>query len=203
MAQIIPSVADHNLPQFIQLHPREYTNRTAISNVIHYITRTRPNEDRKNELLSYGTATGWPNVKSPEEIIDEFEYIAKSYHTKGSRLVHYSIQISESVMDKIGSISQLNACLVECCKYIFRSCGFQSCYAVHYSEEKKLHAHLVINSTSYYNGNHIKQFPLCLRKQIEEPLLQIFGFFMEFKPKIIVYPVLSFSSLYRSFGSYI
>ena len=32
-----------------------YFNEDAVSNVIRYITRTRKNEDRKNELIGWGS----------------------------------------------------------------------------------------------------------------------------------------------------
>ena len=200
--EVISTVNDHSVPQFIQIKPLEYRNKNAISNLIHYITRTRPNETRANELLSYGTDSGFPCIKTPEEIIDEFEYIAKSYHTKGSLLVHYIIWPPEDILERMGSLYQLNMCMVECCRYIFGTCGYQCCYAIHCSKEQCLHIHLVISTTrycningSYYNGKHLKQYYKSRYTEIEVPLLQIFKSYMSAEPMFTVYPHIPIPSL--------
>ena len=164
-----------DFPLFIRIHGGEYKNKDAFENVIRYITRTRNNENRQNELIFYGTACGYPSLKSPEKIIKEFEYIARSYGTRGSFLVHYTIGIYDSLFNKMGnSFDVLAACMVECCRYI-HNIGYQSCYAVHISQEKKLHVHLVISTTNFRTGRKLNQYPFSISNEIERPLLDIFN----------------------------
>ena len=53
-----------------------YFNEDAVSNVIRYITRTRKNEDRKNELIGWGSYNTL-NMGTPEFVIKQFLDVQK------------------------------------------------------------------------------------------------------------------------------
>ena len=67
-----------------------YKNKDAVSNVIKYVTRTRENETRHNELISYGGA-GVSNYTEPMQMIYMFDTIQKLHginYRKGRRIFH-------------------------------------------------------------------------------------------------------------------
>lgn len=161
-------------PLFIQINKLEYKNVDAANNLIRYITRTRPNEDKRNELLAYGSVFGDNFNKPIEHVIREFEHIQQQYGTKGSLMCHYCIHISPTTYAAINNdFSRLTEYARECCEYFF-DLGYQSCYAIHYSETERLHIHLAINTTSFRNGYKLRQYPTELKKNIEFPLTKLF-----------------------------
>lgn len=183
--ELIQSGETFSVPLFTRLNKYQYRNKDSIESVIRYITRTRPDEDRANELIAYGSAAGCPYFKSPDEIIAEFKYISQgSYKTQGSLLVHYSIAISDFLFSRMNSSYQnLAASMVECCRYI-HDLGYQSCFAIHVSQMHKLHVHLVISTTNFRTGKKLNQYPKSLKISLENPLTKIimryaraYGFF--------------------------
>ena len=158
----------------IQLKKLEFKNKDAANNLIRYITRTRLNEDRDNELITYGFPFGNYFNKPIEHVIREFEYIQESYKTEGSLMCHYTIHISPTSRIVINNdLMRLNEYAKECCNYIF-NLGYQCVYAIHYSEKDKLHIHLAINTTNYNNGRKLRQYPKSIKPLIEMPLAQLF-----------------------------
>ena len=76
-----------------------YTNKKAVSNVIHDITRTRENERHKEELLQYG-AVGCGCMIPADDMIQEFLYVQNAYgieNRKGKRM--YSAVLSVIAME--------------------------------------------------------------------------------------------------------
>ncbi|MBQ3545379.1 MAG: relaxase/mobilization nuclease domain-containing protein [Lachnospiraceae bacterium] len=162
------------VPLTIQINKLEYKNKDAANNLIRYITRTRPNEDRRNELITYGTVWGNNFNKPIEHVIREFEYIQQQYGTTGSLMCHYCIHISPSAYEAINNdLSKLIDYSKECCEYLF-NLGFQCCYAIHYSETERLHIHLAINTTNFNTGYKLRQFPAEIKKTIEIPLTKLY-----------------------------
>lgn len=182
MSQIISTSGySHREPGIFHIKSHEFKNKDGISNLICYITRTRINEDRQDELICYGLPSGCPCIRRPEEIIAEFEYISKSYYTKGSKAVHYVIQISDYVFASMGnSMDQLKLCMVECAQYIFEVAGHQCCFAIHHSADLKLHVHFAINATNYRTGKKLNQYPVALKKTIEYPVKNIIMKYMHY-----------------------
>lgn len=167
------------LPLIIHLQSNMYRGKKDVGNLIRYITRTRPDENRRNELVAYGAGSGCPCIRTPEEMIDEFVYVISQYGTKGSLIVHYTIQISDYQFDQMDrSMDRLKDCMVECCQYIFNDLGHQCCFAIHYSKEHKLHAHIVINSTNYRTGHKLHQYYKSLIQEVEIPLRWIMSRYM-------------------------
>ena len=162
----------------IQLNRFEYKNDDSAEYVIRYITRTRKNEDRAHELLSYGSYHGFMYQKPVEEIISEFEFIQNQYRTEGSLMCHYVILVNPELFAKMNNdIYRLNAYASACCKYIF-DMGYQTCYAIHNSADKKLHIHLAINTTNYMSGSKLRQYYKEVNKNIEKPLSNLAASFI-------------------------
>ena len=157
----------------IRLNPFKYKNIDCANNVIRYITRTRENETRQKELVSYGSHIGNVYHKPIEQFIREFEFVQDYLRGTGSLLCHYSIQISDLVFARMNNdMNLLNCYARDCCKYIF-DFGYQAAYAIHYSEKDRLHIHLAINTISYTKKGKLRQHPQEIKRTIEMPLNDI------------------------------
>lgn len=161
------------MPLMIQLNKFDYTNKDSIHHVIRYITRTRCNEDRVNELICYGSHHGYLYQKPVTELISEFEYVSNQYNAVGSLISHYIIQISSTLYAKMNNDPiLLSEYATACCRYIF-DLGHQTCFAIHYSKERKLHIHLVINTINYKTGKKLRQYHKEIKRTIEYPLINL------------------------------
>lgn len=160
-------------PLMIQLNKLQYQNTDSTENLIRYITRTRPNEDRAHELLSYGSYHGYKYQKPVEEIISEFKSIQNQYLSQGTLMCHYIIRISLELfacMDNCMNTLSLYAC--DCCKY-FYNMGHQACFAVHCSRTEGIHVHLAINTVNFKTGSKLRQYHKEVRRTIEYPLVAL------------------------------
>ena len=133
----------------------KYSNKNVVSNTIRYITRTRPDEDRRNELIVCGS----PNVTcipDEEEIfraIKEFMDIQHFYHdvVNGRRVFHETFNLLHEESEYFYTRGQINALALECSRIYDRQ-GFQVVYAAHYSAKYRLHIHFIVNAVSYCDG---------------------------------------------------
>jgi len=154
----------------INVNKFEYKNKDSANKLIRYITRTRPDEDRANELLSYGFTYGNGYMKPIDHVIKEFEYIHNYYSAEGCLMCHYVMQISDRIFTRMNNdLKLLDAYAQECCRYIMEM-GHQVCYAIHYSKEDRLHIHFAINAINFMTGHKLRQYPAELKKTIEYPL---------------------------------
>ncbi len=131
-----------------------YTNNDAVEKGIRYVTRTRNNESRRNELIGAGGAG--ISVGAPvEEIIKEFQEVQQFYGIDsrgGRRIGHWVFLFNDKEINAIANdMKSVNMIARAICSYLF-TCGFQSVYAIHYDPQKKVHIHIVINAVSYFNG---------------------------------------------------
>ncbi len=131
-----------------------YTNTDAVANVIRYVTRTRYNEDRKDELLLYG-ARGVTTSFTPEEMIMQFCYVQELYNITqrgGRRVRHEYFRFSEEEQAVLnGRRNLLMKIAMECCAVFYNS-GFQVVYALHYDKKKRLHIHFCVNAINFISG---------------------------------------------------
>lgn len=131
-----------------------YKNINAVGNVIHYITRTRINETRRNELFGFG-AMGVTTYMSPEEMIRQFCYVQNLYcinQRGGRRVYHEFYLLDEKEINCFGNnLEYLHRFAMDCCRVYF-SLGFQVVYSIHYDYEKKMHIHFCVNTINYRNG---------------------------------------------------
>ncbi len=131
-----------------------YKNKDAVSNVIKYVTRTRENETRHNELISYGGA-GVSNYAEPMEMIHMFDTIQKLHginYRKGRRIFHEVFSITDNEFKRLGCfMDTVNQMAVEMCMEYYNE-GFQVVYGIHWEETKKLHIHFAANAVSFITG---------------------------------------------------
>ncbi len=164
---------DSMKPLMINIKKFEYQNKDAAEGLIRYITRTRENEDRAHELLSYGFTSGYVYQKPIANIIKEFEYVHNVYKSDGCLMCHYVIHISDELFACMGkNLNLVNAYATECCNYLFHM-GHQCCFAVHFTPKDRLHFHLAINRVNFTNGSKLRQYPSESKKAIEIPLCSL------------------------------
>ena len=134
----------------------EYINSDAIENTLRYITRTRVNEDRKYELIMFGS----PNVLIDGEngiakAIEEFTTVQRYYHgfyIKGPKVYHEVLRLSAEESELFMHNTALLDSYALACSRIYAELGFQVVYAVHFSKDKGLHIHFICNAVSYVDG---------------------------------------------------
>lgn len=139
---------------FIHYKRNNYSNPDAVENLIHYITRTRVNEDRAQDLLAYGAA-GAGYYLHPDDMIQQFLYVQNIYGINrrgGKRMYHevfnlYDCEAIELNCDPI----QLGQVGMECCQIYFQM-GFQAVFAVHWEAGKRYHFHFAVNSINFIDG---------------------------------------------------
>lgn len=159
--------------RLIQHHRGEYKSSESTANLIRYITRTRPNETRANELLLWGSYYGYSYHKNPEDIISEMKCIQKFYKTKNSLMCHYTLSVSPLLFKKMNNdLFVLGDYAVKCCKYLF-NLGHQCCFAIHSSARDKLHIHFAINIVNFHTGKKLRQYPTEIFNNIEVPIYQL------------------------------
>lgn len=136
----------------LRVSPGTYTNYRAIENGIRYVTRTRKNENRRQELFAYGAIGASIN---PETAILEFTVVQKRLRESGCRgklLFHEMFQLLREEVDllKTDAVRLYNFAR-ECAYYYYRE-GFQVVFAIHCDTQKGFHIHFVVNSVSFRNG---------------------------------------------------
>lgn len=131
-----------------------FCNHDAVDNLIHYITRTRENEDRAGELITYG-AMGAFYYCSADDIIQQFKYVQNAYginNRNGRRMYHEVLNLLDHEAGWLDYDAQLLWRVgIECCQIYFQM-GFQSVFAVHYEEKKHYHFHFAVNSINFVTG---------------------------------------------------
>ena len=131
-----------------------YGNKDAVSNVIHYITRTRKDETRQDSLISYG-GCGVACYGNPDFMVQQMNYVQNVYdieHRLGRRLYHEIFLISdEDFMRLKFNCGAVHEFAMRCSAFYF-SKGFQVVFAIHWQPDKRLHIHFCVNSVSYIDG---------------------------------------------------
>lgn len=136
----------------LMVSPGEYINPQAITNNIKYITRTRVNEKRRGELLSYG-ARGVSNI--PQLAIEEFKRVQQNFRDSkyvGKRIFHETLHLNENDLTLLKYDPKHIYAYAYRCAYYYYCLGFQVMFAVHWNQEKKFHIHFVGNAVSFVNG---------------------------------------------------
>ena len=105
----------------------KYSNRDAVDNVIQYITRTRDNEMRLNELRGLGGAGVGIDV-GPQMMIDRFKHVQNCHgigYRGGRRILHEVFSITDREFADMGcDMAAVNRLASELCLEYFRM-GFQ------------------------------------------------------------------------------
>lgn len=153
-----------------------YVNTDAVSNVIRYVTRTRENETKGNELVCYG-AMGVCNYMTPEKMIQQMNYVQLGYdivRRGGRRIYHEYFLVSPKEFAAMnGSIEVLNQFAMECCNHYFQL-GHQVVYAIHMDSQKKLHIHFCVNTINFRTGKkwHDNRVILQQRQEMFNEMMQ-------------------------------
>lgn len=136
-----------------------YVNSDAVENVIRYVTRTRANESRADELIVWG-GCGVGCYTTPELVIEQFRCVQNTYGIQargGRRLYHETFNITADEFEWLnrdyGVVCQIAA---QCAEFYF-SMGYQVIFAVHYTKNERtvnkgLHIHFVINAVNFKTG---------------------------------------------------
>lgn len=131
-----------------------YTNLDAVENVIRYITRTRKDENRLHELISYG-GHGVSVFFDSTVMIMQFCKVQQFFGIQqrgGRRMRHEFFRFSDYEMQLLMDKLHLVDMIAKECSVVYFDMGFQVVYAVHYDTEKRLHIHFGVNSVNYING---------------------------------------------------
>ena len=151
-----------------------YTNKKAVSNVIHDITRTRENERQKRDLLNYG-AVGCGCMIPADDMIQEFLYVQNAYGIearKGKRMYHEIFSLlDEEVRGLYYNPYYLYEFALECAKWYYDQ-GFQVVFAIHH--QSKFHIHFAVNSINFRTGLkfHTSKIEKTKREQLFNWILQ-------------------------------
>ena len=146
-----------------------YTNKDAVEKVIRYITRTRYNENKANELIKVGAA-GINCLSTINEMIRHIEYVQEIYQIKrrgGRRIVHEVYSFSEQEFRELNNDYGYIDMIAREISYYYYCMGHQVVYAIHYSQHKKVHIHFAINTINFYTGKkfHSNTHDFQLRKK--------------------------------------
>lgn len=156
---------------------KNYTNQNAVEKLIRYVTRTRADEYRQNDLIIYG-AVGAVDYLSVEDIIQQFCYVQNAYginRRQGRRMYHEVFNLSDyEAMPFCNKISHLEEIGRECCQCYYVM-GFQVVFAVHWEQQKRLHFHFAVNSINFKDGHkwHSSLENIKERERIFNQILQL------------------------------
>lgn len=151
-----------------------YTNKKAVSNVIHDITRTRKNERHKEELLHYG-GVGCGCMLPADGMIQEFLSVQNAYgieRRKGRRMYH---EVFSLLDEEVGGLyynpDYIYEFALECAKWYYNQ-GFQVVFAIHY--QSRFHIHFAVNSINFKTGLkfHTSKEEKNMREQLFNQILQ-------------------------------
>lgn len=108
----------------LMVSPGKYENSSATTNNIKYITRTRVNEKRRTDLVSYGARGVSVN---PALAIEQFKKVQIHYKGKyiGKRIFHETLLLDETDLTMLNyDIRHIHA-YADRCAYFYYSLGFQ------------------------------------------------------------------------------
>lgn len=138
----------------IRYKNRYYSNEDAVENLLHYVTRTRKNEERKDDLINYG-AVGADYFHSVDDMIQQFRYIQYIHGIntrRGRRMYHEVFNMEDCEFERLAHSSEMLWQVgMECCQ-VYYQMGHQAVFAVHWEPEKRCHIHFAVNTISFING---------------------------------------------------
>lgn len=133
---------------------KNYSNPDAVENLIRYVTRTRENESRGDDLITYG-AVGTDYFHSSDVMIQQFEYVQNVYGIKsrlGRRMYHEVLNLKDWEAERLDSASEWLWRVGMECSEIYYMMGHQAVFAVHWEPEKRCHIHFAVNSINFLDG---------------------------------------------------
>lgn len=143
-----------------------YHNKGDITRLIRYVTRTRPNETRTSDLISYG-GCGVSFNYGVNYIIDQIKQTQKVFDMDdrgGRRMLHEVYSFSDEDFYNLGYDYGLVDYLAKMMYTYYYSKGHEVIYAIHDDSEKHLHIHIVANYINFIDG---KKFDSGIREYYE------------------------------------
>ena len=110
-----------------------FKNKAAVENLIRYITRTRLNEDRRYQLITYG-GLGVGLSLAIEDMIKFFRYVQDNCRSRndGPKMFHEIFRLDSSQQGLLQDKPEMLELLALRCAKIYFDAGFQVIYALHY-----------------------------------------------------------------------
>lgn len=133
---------------------RNYSNVDAVENLLRYITRTRKNEDRKDDLINYG-AMGTDYFHSVDNMIQQFRYIQYIHGIntrRGRRMYHEILNLKDCEFERLAHSSEMLWQVGMECSQVYYQMGHQTVFAVHWEPVKRCHIHFAVNTINFWNG---------------------------------------------------
>ena len=138
----------------IRYKNKNYSNVDAVENLLHYITRTRENEWRKDDLINYG-AVGADYLHSVDDMIQQFCYIQHIHgiNTRhGRRMYHEVFNLEDCELERLAYATEMLWHVgMECC-LVYYQMGYQAAFAVHWEPGKRWHIHFAVNTINFMDG---------------------------------------------------
>ena len=151
-----------------------FSNPKAVEFLIRYITRTRENEEYRENLISYGMH-GVANYGSIDDVILQFKRVQQTHGVdkSGGRLMYhfvYAFSDLENVM--LGKNYGLVYAIGWNQSNWFFEQGYQVVFAIHDDSERHIHIHYAINAFNFLNGYKF-HFDNNLKQQVDNTMNQI------------------------------
>ena len=153
-----------------------YSNKDAVEKVIRYVTRSRVNEDRFDNLISYG-GVGVNCFGRPEEMITQFLYVQRIFNIEsrgGRRLYHEVFNLTQEDFCRLClDLNQVNILAQTICS-VYYQMGHQVVYAIHNEQEEHLHIHFVVNTINFITGRkwHEYKYSVTEREKVFNEILR-------------------------------
>lgn len=129
-----------------------YKNDDAVDNLIRYVTRTRPNEDRRSELI-YAGAFGAADHGPIDNVIFQFLYVQEIMRNQTNRKMYHFVYDLDSYEEAVfGNNLLLGIQAIRSQAYSFFVQGHQVVFAIHRKPEEGMHFHFAVNSVNYLTG---------------------------------------------------
>lgn len=143
-----------------------YKNMNAVDNLIRYITRTRQDESRFDEL-KYWTAIGFNN-SDVNTTIQQFTHVQSIMRDHTIRKAyHFTYSPDQNEKHLIDKDYRLAALIAYNQALLLYNAGYQIVVAVHDTIDGNLHFHFVLNSVNYITG---KMFHFSISE--DQPILE-------------------------------
>ncbi|MGL5436932.1 MAG: relaxase/mobilization nuclease domain-containing protein [Lachnospiraceae bacterium] len=151
----------------VRMTKGNYTNQDAVDKVLHYISRTRDQDENQDEVLATGGA-GVNYYSGTPTMINQFSYVQhvnRIEQRKGRRMYHEIFQISMEEFYILGGTGQSIDCLASAlCQYYFAK-GHQVVFAVHAGRQGDIHIHFAVNTINFINGKKWHDSKLNLKER--------------------------------------
>ena len=182
---------------YIIIPKGKYSNKDAVDNVLHYVTRTRVDDDGKDIYFTYACGTNYND--GIDRAIEQFKITENIYNidARGGRRIFHEIftlsplEGSDAPYEVI--LEALKYVTINACEEYFRR-GFQVVAAIHNKDSfaPRLHIHFAINAINFIDGYKWK----TRRSDIKDREEVLNYYFHDYIQKNWKYKIISIKDLY-------